>query len=232
MAVRTTACCIAGALALVAADAGAEDAPADKKKEPPPEEGIARPEAEDLRHGHLLLGLSGGVWLPTAPFAPALDELGSLDVGGTAHAHLGIGLGRYLALGLDGGFAHLPSLDTACASCGATSIDAGASLAFHPMQGFAMDPWASVGMAYRHTFLHLEQLPSTSLAAWDFLRLGLGAEYRPVGLFGFGPYIEVDVSVREFAPAIFFAVFQAGLRVTFDPFQAGTSFTPGMASAK
>jgi len=196
-----------------------------------PEDGIARPDAEDLRHGDLLLSVSGGVWAPSAPFTPAFQELGSLDVGGTAHGHLGFGLGRYLVLGIDGGFAMVPSTDTACAACGATSIDVGPSLAFHPTQGFALDPWVSYGMAYRHTIISLDST-SVNAHALDLMRLAIGADYYPVGLFGFGPYVEVDVGIRDFDAPVSYATVHAGLRVTIDPFQAGTSFTPGVATSR
>jgi hypothetical protein len=99
-------------------------------------------------------------------------------------------------------------------------------------QGFAFDPWASVGAAYRHTFLTLEAQPETSYSAVDFLRLGLGGDYYPVSSFGFGPFIEIDVGAREFSVPIFYGVFQAGMRLTFDPFRAGTSFSPGLATAQ
>ena len=214
-------------LALTAAPATAF---AEEEVKDTPEDGFAREEAADLRDGHLLLAASGGVFAPSAPFTPAIPELGSLDVGGTAHLHIGYGLGRYLVPTLDVGFARLPALDTECGSCAATTIDAGLSLAFHLTQGFAFDPWISYGVAYRHTLLSLETTESDSQSGLDFMRLAIGADYYPVPVFGFGPYIETDVAFRGFSDPVFFAIFHAGLRVTFDPFRGGTSFAPGVAS--
>jgi hypothetical protein len=226
---------VALALLLLASPAAADEEEEATESDSPAEEldpdaGVARPDADDLRHGHLLLGVSGGVWVPSNPFTPDVDGLGSLDAGGTVHGRIGIGLGRYLALNLDGGFAHVPATNTlSCDSCGVTSIDVGPSLAFHLAQGFALDPWVSYGVSYRNSMLTLPTADD-SISAFDFMRLALGADYYPTGVFGFGPYIETDVGVRDFDNTVFYAIFHAGLRLTLDPFQSGTSFTPGVAS--
>jgi hypothetical protein len=214
-----------------ASPALAEDPSKPKERVFQPEDGFARPDADDLRHGHIRFGVSGGVWTPSSAFAPKLPGLGTLSVGGTVAGQLGVGLGRYLVLGLDGAFAHIPSSDTPCADCGVNTVLAGASLALHPTQGFGIDPWASYGVGYRHLMLTLDN-DSNDLSAFDVARIALGADYYPVGLFGFGPYLELDVGLRDLTgQRTSYVAFHAGLRLMFDPFNAGHSFTPGVTES-
>ena len=218
-----------------ATSASAADEPADPEdtteaaqpEDIDPDAGIARPDAPDLRSGHVVIRGGGGLWVPSNPFAPSIDELGSLNLGGAFHGQLGLGLNRYLTLGATGGLALIPSSDTDCGGCGATSIEAGLDLEFHINQGFALDPWVSYGMGYRHSILGLAEQENVTLQAFEFTRIGLGADYFPTGSLGFGPYMQVDVGARDLSDPVFYAIFQLGLRVTFDPMAIGTSFSPG-----
>jgi hypothetical protein len=214
---------------LAAEDAAADGEP-DKTESPEeidPDEGIARPDAPDLRSGHIIVRAGGGLWVPSSPFAPAIDELGSLNVGGAFHGQLGVGLNRYLVLHGSGGMGVVSSSDTTCDGCGATTIHAAAGLEFHVNQGFAFDPWVSYGMGYRHTILGLAEQDNLSLKAFEFMRLSIGGDYFPTASFGLGPYMEVDVGVRQLGDPVYYAIFQTGLRLSFDPVAIGTSFTPG-----
>lgn len=205
-------------------DPEAEDA----KPEPiDPDAGIARADRPDLRGGHVVLRGGGGLWVPSNPFAPGIDELGALDVGGAFHGQVGVGLNRYLVLAATGGLALIPSTNTDCDGCGATSIEAALDLEFHVNQGFSLDPWVSYGMGYRHSILGLAAQEDVTLQAFEFTRIGLGADYFPTASFGFGPYLSVDVGARDLSSPVFYAIFQLGLRVSFDPVAIGTSFTPG-----
>jgi hypothetical protein len=216
----------------------AEPAPQPKKPQRDPDEGIARPDGEDLRGLHPLIDLGAGVWVPSTPLFPSdLPGFGSPPVGVTANGSLALGLNRYVVLELQGGFAWAPA---DCDGCDAKSVVGGAAIAYHLAQGFAFDPWASFGMAYRHVFLTYQADPATAAAgeanasdqfsALDFVRLGLGGNFYPAPLFGFGPYIELDVGVRSFSDAVFYAAFHGGLRFSFDPLNAGATATPNLAS--
>ena len=210
---------------LAVSAAGAEGEP-----DPDPDMGVARPEAEDLRGGHLLLSVSGGLWLPSSGLTSAYDGLGDLGTGAAVHGQIGLGLGRYVVVGLDGGFGWVPATSSQCQSCSASSIDGGASVTFHPTQGFAVDPWIGYGMAYRHTLLSHPDAGDPSFSAFDFMRLSLGADYFPLPSLGFGPYLGTDIGIRSFDAPTSYATFQLGMRMTWDPMRTGTSFTPGVAS--
>jgi len=227
----------AGALHAGEAVAEEEKAKNPSKAQVDPDEPVARPDAEDLRGGHWLFTLDGGVWAPSTglyhPDATALGaggpELGIIDAGGTLHGHVGWALNRYLQLNLlDGGFAYAPSLNPAC-DCGLWSIDVGPSLQLHPTQGFAFDPWVSYGAGYRLTILSLAGA-AERVQAMDVAKLAVGGTWYPDPMIGFGPYLEVDIGVRTSGDISGYGIFHAGLGVTFDPFAAGTAFTPGVAS--
>jgi hypothetical protein len=198
-----------------------------------PDAGVARPESADLRTGHVFVRAAGGLLLPSSPFIPAFDVLSSLDAGGGFHGQVGVGLGRYLVLQGGAGFALFPASSPTCDGCGATSIDAGADLQFHVNQGFALDPWVSYGMGYRHTIVAVASLrDDVTVSAFEFMRLGFGADYYPTAAFGFGPYMQVDVGVRDFDNPAYYGLFQTGLRLTFDPVAIGTAFAPGDQTAR
>jgi hypothetical protein len=190
-----------------------------------PEAGRRRPDAPDLLAGHFLMALDGGVWVPSSGLLPEFPELGDVEVGGTAHLRLGMGLNRYLVLGLDGGFANVPRHSDTCDGCGVWSIEAGAHLAFRLTQGFALEPWASYGAGYRHNLVMLAASEET-VSSVDVAKLALGADWYPSSFFGFGPYIETDIGVRVSGDVAGYAVFHTGLRIAFDPVRAGTQVSP------
>ncbi len=229
---------LSGSLVGPGALAGEEDSATAEAEPEDPDRPVARPDAEDLRGGHWLFTVDGGVWAPSTGLyhedtsEPAVDdpELGIIDAGGTLHGHIGWALNRYLVLSfIDGGFAYGPSLEADCTSCGIWSIDVGPSLEFHLTQGFAFDPWVSYGLGYRHTIVSLMST-SESVQGMDVAKLALGGDWYPSPMIGFGPYLEVDIGVRTSGEISGYGIFHAGLGVTFDPFGAGTSFTPGVAS--
>jgi hypothetical protein len=214
----------------VASLAAAGALAAEAQPDPDPDLGVARPDAEDLRGGHLLLSLSGGLWTPSSGLVSGYEGLGDLGAGVDAHGHLGLGLGRYLVLELQGGLGYAPASSATCEECSVTSIDGGASLSFHPTQGFAVDPWVGYGMAYRHTLLAHPAAGDPDFSAFDFMRLSLGADYFPLPSLGFGPYLGTEVGVRATEDRTAYATFLLGMRLTWDPMRTGTTFTPGVAS--
>ena len=216
----------------MAAPVHAAESDDDEKKARDPDEGIARPDAEDMRTGHVLISVSGGAWVPSNPLFPPFSELGDPDVGGTAHLNLGFGLNRYLVLELAGGFAMTPSAVDSCSGCRATSIDAGGSFLFHPTQGFAFDPWIGYGLGYRHNILSLDTQDAPATSAFDFTKIALGGTFYPTPVFGFGPYTQVDVGVRDFGDPNFYAAWHIGMKITFDPMRAGATATPAATTAQ
>ena len=98
---------LAAALGLVAGPSWAQPAP-DPATAPPdprdlePEDGLPKPDPDDLRTGHLLLSLGGGVWTPSAGYTPNIDGFGRLDAGGTVHLDVGYGLSRHAVLSATG----------------------------------------------------------------------------------------------------------------------------------
>ncbi len=210
----------------------ADDDKAPSPETDDPDRPVARPEAADLRGGHWLLSVDGGLWAPSTGIYPTIPEIGIIDAGGTFHGHLGVGLNRYLVLNVvDGGFAYGPSTNSAtdCSSCGLWSIDVGPSLMFHLTQGFAFNPWVSYGLGYRHTILSLDS-GNEAVLAMDVAKLAIGGDWYPDPLFGFGPYVETDIGVRTSGQISGYGIFSAGMRLTFDPMGSGTSFTPGVAA--
>lgn len=230
LAIVTLAPCL---LAAGAARADEKTDPAAAEPEDP-DRPVARSDAADLRAGHWLLSVGGGVWAPSTGIYPTIPEIGIIDAGGTLHGHIGWGLNRYLVLNLvEGGFAYGPSINSnstpPCSSCGLWSIDVGPSVVFHPTQGFAFDPWVSYGLGYRHTILSLDS-GNERVLAMDVAKLAVGGTWYPDPLIGFGPYIGTDIGVRTSGEVSAYGIFHAGLRVTFDPFGSGTAFTPGVAA--
>ena len=182
---------------------------------------------EDLRFGHIFLSLGGGLWVPSASFVPSGIGLTAPGVGGDARLRLGLGLNGYLVGFAEGSFARAQG-QSGCTSCSATSLSAGVGVSAHLSQGFAVDPWISYGVAYRDTLLTVDKVPfavsDAPVHGIDFARVALGFEHAPVPWLGMGPYVGTDVGVRIFDGAVY-GDFVVGLRVVFDPKQAGKKLT-------
>jgi len=178
----------------------------------------------DLRFGHLYASVFGGVWVPSASLVPEGTGLDAPEVGGEVRARLGLGVNGHLVVFAEGGFAHARG-GTSCSTCSASSVVAAGGVSAHLTQGFAVDPWISLGAGYRGTVLSVDDVPGAvsdaPVHAIDFARLGLGFDHAPVPWLGFGPFVGVDVGVRLFDGAVYAdGVF--GVRVTFDPKASGT----------
>jgi hypothetical protein len=193
-----------------------------------PEDGLPKPDADDLRAGHWLIAAGGGVWVPSPSFTPGIPALGAFDAAGAVDLRLGVGLDRYVVLGVDGGYARL--VGASCDGCSANSFDVGASLSFFIAQGFAFEPWASYGVGYRHTSIALGGAPGHAFHALEVARLAIGGSYFPIASLGFGPYVGTDLGFRDFGAPVFYAAFDAGLRLTFDPVRIGTTLRPQVAT--
>lgn len=190
----------------------------------PTDRAAEQPETEDLRTLHWLFALGGSVLTPTSNLVPRA-QLGKPEVGGALHGFLGLGLSRHAVLQIDGGAAMFFDTGSLCEDCGATTFDVGAAMVFHLTQGLAFDPWISYGLAYRHSIVSLPD-DETSYHAFDFARIALGGDFYPTPSLGFGPYLETDVGFRQDGGALFYGLFQAGVRLSFDPLQSGAQLTP------
>ena len=192
----------------------------------------------DLRGGHVLVQLGGGVaWIPSA-LVPLGTPVADLAVGGSGHLQLGVGLNRFLVLSLDGTVAHAALGGAVCDGCTLTTVGVGLGLEFHPSQAFAFDPWVRYALGYRFTAASADafsnstpNLPTNlTESALDFAKLSLGGDFYPDPAFGFGPFLELDVGVNRLSdtPQVYGNV-QLGLRIAFDPMRAGTVITAGSA---
>ena len=195
---------------------------------------------DDLRAGHFLLYAGGGfAFIPDALLPPATlpgSPLTNVALGGGGQLQLGVGLNRFLVLGLDGAFGRAAFASDRCDGCSVTTVGVGLGLAFHPSQAFAFDPWVRYGFGYRHTSSDLDISPdipigvigSTTESAFDFAKLSIGGDFYPDPLFGFGPYLELDLGVNRLddSPQVY-GNLQLGLRVAFDPMRGGTVIAPG-----
>ena len=181
----------------------------------------------DLRSGQWTISAAGAFATPTSKLLGSSVPAGSLRFGAGGRARLGWGVNRHLNLGIDGGFTRLlPDAD--CEGCGASVIDVGASLQYHVMQGFAVDPWISYGVGYRHILLNAGNVDET-LSGIDVARLALGADYYPAPWFGIGPYVGADIGLRDTDESSVYGVFHTGLRITFDPKNRGVQLSPQLA---
>ncbi len=208
--------------------------------------GPARPAAPDQRTGHLYIdgkvavsGLTGSVDTDVA--AKTLAGTG-LTTGGT----LGIGISRYVVLQAFGEATFFSSPGGCNIGCSGKSWAAGLGLRFHPVQGLAFDPWGSFGVGYRYATFRAQD-PSADIdfshpTASDFktqvfqgidiARLSFGGDFYPTPVFGFGAFVEGDFGtfLSRAKPLLMlpadatsvptpYALFQAGVRITFDPFR-------------
>lgn len=215
------------AISAVTRIAGAED-PSDFAEVRDPNEPLALPAAEDGHSGHVLIGATGGLAVPSTALVPRIPELGELTAGGGGKLSVGIGLGRYLTLRARGGVAYMPGTPATCPTCSALSADVGGDLLYHLVQGLAFDPYVGLGMAYRHTSITLPTGTRT-FSGFDVARITLGGDFYPSPVFGFGPVLETDIGVRG---EVAYGMFHAGIRLVFDPLRSGVTSEPPTATAK
>ncbi|MEM9877428.1 MAG: hypothetical protein AAF928_21190 [Myxococcota bacterium] len=164
------------------------------------EDGLPKPDPADLRTGHIIVGLGGGLWVPSSGFTPDLEGFGRLDLAGGVHGEVGFGLSRHVVLGLAGGYTRLTG--ARCAGCAGNSGDVGLRVTGYIAQGFGLEPWASFGVGYRYTRLTLGGLSTPEefdrdVHAFDLARFVVGAAYHPVASVGVGPYLGADIGLRD-----------------------------------
>lgn len=182
---------------------------------------------EDLRYRHWIIGVGGGMWIPSASFVPSGVGLTPPAVGGEARLRVGVGLNGYLVGFAEGNFARAAG-QSGCVSCDAMSVSAGLGVAAHLTQGFAVDPWISYGAGYRATIVSVDSVAravsDAPVHGIDFVRLAIGVEHAPVPWLGVGPYVGTDIGVRLFDGAVY-GDFVVGMRVTFDVMRRDAKLT-------
>jgi hypothetical protein len=115
---------------------------------------------------------------------------------------LGARVARYVFIG---GFASYGFLSTSCpnpgpgltSQCDAHDVRAGIDVQFHLSPRGRFDPWIGLGLG-REWLTVNESLTGTetgnvqqTLEGWNFADLLLGMDFRSLGGFGFGPYLEI-----------------------------------------
>jgi hypothetical protein len=232
------------AAALASARARA-DTPAPPPPPPPPADeidpdaGVPKPLAPDWRTGHVLLSGRYGLLTPTGNAAVVGSQIveegiavGDLSTAGMVFGGtLGIGVTRHgvVEAVVDYGRLGAPS---GCSGCNGHQLAIGLGVSYHMAQGIALDPWVSYGLGFRFsTFRVLDivtnKVESQEYRGIDVARLALGADFYPLSFVGLGPYIESDIGTNvKFPKADYrgsvYAMFQLGVRLTFDPLRATT----------
>jgi hypothetical protein len=213
------------------------------KEEVEPGSGTKREAAPDERTGHVYVdgfvsavGAAGSVAVQT----PSSSVAGiGLNAGGT----VGVGVSRYVALQAFGEYGLFSSPAVCNAGCSGKSYAVGLGLRFHVAQGIAFDPWGSFGLGFRSATFVVENPTLQSSGAslltrqyygMDVGRVAFGGNFYPVPFLGFGPFIEADFGtfLKRPPPLLAlpadvantpttYALFQIGLRVSFDPMRRG-----------
>lgn len=189
--------------------------------------GEARSAAPDKLTNHVLLHGDVGGAFSTGSLANNLAFSDRVGAGLSFGGGLGLGLSRYLALDVSASYAML-SGSTLCPDCSGRSLDVGVGFAYHVAQGFAIDPWISLGVGYRSaTFTGtLSDFASTPIdeafRGLDLARIGLGGEFFPLPWLGMGPTLQLSVGTTISQPdpdqtAGIYTIFQVGFRIELDP---------------
>ena len=192
---------------------------------------------EDLRSGHFLIYAGGGFAFMPDALAAAESPDPNVGLGAAGQLTLGVGVNRFLVLGLDGSVARAGAGDDGCSECSVTTVGAGMGLAYHPTHAFALDPWIRYAVGYRFTSTSYQlsdggEITSASESAIDFAKISLGGDFYPDPVFGFGPYMALDLGLNRLddTPQLYGNV-QLGLRLVFDPMRGGTTVNASVASS-
>jgi hypothetical protein len=213
----------------------------------PPDDrpGTPRPAAADERGGHIVIDARAAAIAPGGSFASGFGAGDVVSWGPGFGGTLGLGLGRHAVLEASGQYAFFSPAGT-CASCSGSSWSLGLGLAYHVVQGSAVDAWVSYGLAFRATGLSTGpasrdrlpgRVPSIDYKGIDFARLAMGATFRPIPSLGFGPYAELDLGTYPSRPgpetsAATYLFGELGLRIHFDPVQLAGPTRPATVARR
>jgi hypothetical protein len=152
---------------------------------------------------------------------------------------LGYRLSPMFALGVYGTFAEYNN-QTALDGANFRSVTAGIQGAWHMRPFRSIDPWVTLGSAWRGNWYVPEVGGITSIQGWQLARLQVGADFRLAREIALGPYVAGDVNLmfserlpntdfRGFDGTPTYASFTAGVLGRFDI--GGTYVRPGGAVA-
>jgi len=158
----------------------------------PPPAPIA-PRARDLLGSHVLLGAAVGPTWSVGYFGSRLAASDGLGTGLSLRADIGFGVSRYVAVGLWGGYAPYTH-GNHCDPCSGRAVAIGPFVRYQLSQGLRLDPWFSLGGAYRQVSFAGASGPRDRLNGLEWLRVELGADYYVLSGFGVGPYGAVGLS--------------------------------------
>ena len=120
------------------------------------------------------------------------------------------------------------------------SVTAGLQVGWHARPFRSIDPWVTLGSAWRGNWFVPEVGGITSIQGWQLARLQVGADFRLAPEIALGPYVSGDVNLmfserlpntdfRGFDGTPTYASFTAGVLGRFDV--GGTYVRPGGAVA-
>ncbi|MFZ5889827.1 MAG: hypothetical protein ACOY0T_02070 [Myxococcota bacterium] len=157
------------------------------------------PAAKDALSGHLLIGASGLGLLPIAMLDGKTSFMDRAGLGVGAQGDLGIGIGRNLAIGVFGEYAHFSS-SSDCSSCKTDTLSVGPFVRYHLVQGTRFDPWLTLGVGYRK--LTASGAPGeVEYTGIDWARVALGGDWYALSQLGFGPYAQATLGTFTDRPA-------------------------------
>ncbi len=163
-----------------------------------------RPEilpAKDLLGAHVLIGAAVSPSWSLGRLSRDVSAADGLGTGFGAHLDAGIGLSRYVALGVFGSFAGYSRGDSCGSRCSGRAFSVGPFVRYHLAQGLRFDPWLSLGAGYRQLSFDSADGSRQKFAGVEWLRLELGADYYAFSGFAVGPYGALGLSSYSKRPA-------------------------------
>src|ERR1041384_5750079 len=118
-----------------------------------------RPElaaAKDLLGAHILIGAGVSPSWSLGKLSSDVSASDGLGTGFGAHLDAGLGLSRYVAVGVFGTFAGYTRGDSCGTRCSGKSLSIGPFVRYHLTQGLRFDPWLSLGGGYRQLSFETE----------------------------------------------------------------------------
>jgi hypothetical protein len=152
------------------------------------------PPAKDLLGAHILVGAGVSPTWSLGKLSSDVAASEGLGTGVAAHLDAGIGLSRFIAVGVFGTFAGYTSGDSCGSSCRGQALSVGPFVRYHLLQGLRFDPWLSLGGGYRQLSFKTEGGARQRFTGVEWLRLELGADYYAFSGFAFGPYGALGLS--------------------------------------
>ena len=192
-----------------------------------------RPAPDDLS-GHIILAPKLAYSLPLGSAEKRFGQRAYTASGVSFGGDISYGISRYIAI--HGRFEYGTYAENnkcpADGTCNASTIAFGIGVDYHILNGAGFDPWVRVGTGYRTIQYSLRwdgYDERRSYSGFDWLHIAIGGEWYPTTIFGFGPYVALDVGKYGTRPdksppltsmeqgSAFHTFFTLGLRAVLDP---------------